>query len=124
VNSKAKKLIITNLPYPFTALLATKLGLAWRLTDGADFSATATFAHHITQYESRRAHRTVYNEYAKRKDPNKREAYYAKHGAEIEAFKDARDCLNTVMNGRTDPVANQGVESQANEADSRQTRRL
>lgn len=26
----------------------------------------------------------------------------AKHGAEIEALKDARNYLNTVMNGRTD----------------------
>jgi DNA repair exonuclease SbcCD ATPase subunit len=62
-----------------------------------------TLAQHILQYESRRAHRAVYNEYAKTKDPKKREAYYAKHSAEIEAFKDAREYLNTVMNGRTDP---------------------
>ena len=46
-----------------------------------------------TQYESRRAHRTVYNEYAKIKDPKKREAYYTKHGAEVDAFKDARDYM-------------------------------
>ena len=38
MNSKAKKLILTNLPYLFIALLATKIGLAWRLADGADFS--------------------------------------------------------------------------------------
>jgi len=38
------------------------------------------------------------------KDPKKREAYYTKHKTEIEAFKDARDYLNAVMNGRTDPV--------------------
>ena len=62
-----------------------------------------TLSQHITQYESRRAHRAVYNEYAKLKDPKKREAYYAKHSAEIEAFKDARDYLGAVMNGRTDP---------------------
>jgi hypothetical protein len=62
-----------------------------------------TLSQHITQYERRRAHRAVYNEYAKLKDPKKREAYYAKHGAEIEAFKDARGYLNAVMNGRTDP---------------------
>lgn len=62
-----------------------------------------TLSQHISQYESRRAHRAVYNEYAKLKDPKKREAYYAKHSAEIEAFKDARDYLNAVMNGRTDP---------------------
>jgi vacuolar-type H+-ATPase subunit I/STV1 len=63
-----------------------------------------TLATHVTQYESRRAHRAVYNEYAGIKDPKKREAYYAKHGAEIEAYKDARDYLNAVMNGRTDPI--------------------
>jgi DNA repair exonuclease SbcCD ATPase subunit len=62
-----------------------------------------TLATHITQYESRRAHRAVYNEYAGIKDPKKREAYYAKHGAEIEAYKDARGYLSAVMNGRTDP---------------------
>lgn len=49
------------------------------------------------------AHRTVYNEYAKLKDLKKLEAYYAKHGTEIEVFKDAREYLNAVMNGRTDP---------------------
>jgi hypothetical protein len=32
-----------------------------------------------------------------------RQAYYTKHSAEIEAFKDAREYLNAVMNGRTDP---------------------
>lgn len=34
-----KKLVLPNLPYLFIALLATKLGEAWRLTPGADFSA-------------------------------------------------------------------------------------
>ena len=62
-----------------------------------------TLAQHIAQYESRKAHRAVYNEYAKLKDPKKREAYYARHKTEIEAFKGARDYLNAVMNGRTDP---------------------
>ena len=38
MNSKVKKLILTNLPYLFIALLATKSGLAWRLAAGADFS--------------------------------------------------------------------------------------
>ena len=42
------------------------------------------------------------NAYAKLKDPKKREAYYTKHSAEIKAFKDARNYLNAVMNGRTD----------------------
>ena len=33
-----KKLILPNIPYAFIALLATKLGQAWRLAPGADFS--------------------------------------------------------------------------------------
>lgn len=41
MNSKVKKLIITNLPYLFIALMATKLGLAWRLAQGTDFSEKA-----------------------------------------------------------------------------------
>ena len=36
---KTKKIILTNIPYLFVALLATKLGLAWRLAEGADASA-------------------------------------------------------------------------------------
>jgi len=62
-----------------------------------------TLSTHIAQYEIRKQHRAVYNEYAKLKDPKKREVYYAKHSKEIEAFKDAREYLNAVMNGRTDP---------------------
>lgn len=34
-----KKLILPNIPYAVIALLATKLGQAWRLAPGADFSA-------------------------------------------------------------------------------------
>ena len=33
-----KKLVLTNVPYAFIALLATKLGQAWRFAPGADFS--------------------------------------------------------------------------------------
>ena len=33
-----KKLVLTNIPYAFIALLATKLGPAWRFAPGADFS--------------------------------------------------------------------------------------
>ena len=38
-NINVKKLILPNIPYAFIALLATKLGQAWRLAPGADFSA-------------------------------------------------------------------------------------
>ncbi|WP_455614846.1 VirD4-like conjugal transfer protein, CD1115 family [Eisenbergiella sp.] len=34
-----KKLVLLNLPYLFAALFATKLGEAWRMTPGVDFSA-------------------------------------------------------------------------------------
>jgi ATP-dependent exoDNAse (exonuclease V) alpha subunit len=63
-----------------------------------------TLSQHIAQYEIRKNNRAVYNEYAGiMNNPKKREAYYAKHEKEIEAFKDAREYLNAVMNGRTDP---------------------
>ena len=39
MNPKMKKIILTNIPYLFVALLATKFGLAWRLAEGADASA-------------------------------------------------------------------------------------
>lgn len=38
-NINVKKLIILNIPYVFIALFATKLGQAWRLAVGGDFSA-------------------------------------------------------------------------------------
>jgi Type IV secretory pathway, VirD4 components len=38
MNSKTKKLIITNIPYLFICLMATKLGQAWRLAEGVDLS--------------------------------------------------------------------------------------
>lgn len=41
MNSQAKKLIITNTPYLFIALMATKLGQAWRLAEGTEFSEKA-----------------------------------------------------------------------------------
>ena len=63
-----------------------------------------TLATHLEQCEIRKQHRAVYNDYAKLKDPKKRDAFYAKHSKEIEAFKGAREYINAVMNGRTDPV--------------------
>jgi type IV secretion system protein VirD4 len=39
MNTKTKKLLLTNLPYPFIALFSTKLGQAWRLAAGADASS-------------------------------------------------------------------------------------
>ena len=38
MNTKTKKLLLTNLPYLFVALFATKFGQAWRLAAGADAS--------------------------------------------------------------------------------------
>ena len=42
----AKKILIQTIPYLFVALYATKLGEAWRLTEGADASQKLL---HITQ---------------------------------------------------------------------------
>ena len=36
---KTRKIILSSIPYLFVALFATKLGLAWRLAEGADASA-------------------------------------------------------------------------------------
>lgn len=38
MNPKRKKIILSSVPYVFVALFATKLGLAWRLAEGADAS--------------------------------------------------------------------------------------
>lgn len=38
MNPKIRKIILSNVPYLFVALFATKLGLAWRLAEGADAS--------------------------------------------------------------------------------------
>ena len=39
MNAKTKKVLLTNLPYPFIALFATKFGQAWRLAVGTDASS-------------------------------------------------------------------------------------
>ena len=39
MNPKRKRIILSSVPYVFVALFATKLGLAWRLAEGADASA-------------------------------------------------------------------------------------
>ena len=39
MNPKTRKIILSSVPYVFVALFATKLGLAWRLAEGADASA-------------------------------------------------------------------------------------
>ena len=39
MNPKRKKIILSSVSYLFVALFATKLGLAWRLAEGADASA-------------------------------------------------------------------------------------
>ena len=38
MKSKLKKTLISNLPYVFIALFATKLGQTWRLADGITVS--------------------------------------------------------------------------------------
>lgn len=39
MNKKIKRLLLFNIPYVFVALLATKLSLAWRLTEGGNISS-------------------------------------------------------------------------------------
>ena len=41
MNPKTRKIILSSVPYVFAALFATKLGLAWRLAEGADASEKA-----------------------------------------------------------------------------------
>lgn len=41
MNPQRKKIILSSVPYVFVALFATKLGLAWRLAEGADVSEKA-----------------------------------------------------------------------------------
>lgn len=43
MNAKTKKLLLTNLPYPFIALFSTKLGQAWRLAAGTDASSKVMY---------------------------------------------------------------------------------
>ena len=38
MTDKARKLLILNLPYVILGLIATNLGEAWRLAEGADIS--------------------------------------------------------------------------------------
>ena len=38
MSSRTKRLVLLNLPYFLLGLAATKLGVAWRAADGADFS--------------------------------------------------------------------------------------
>ncbi len=38
INSRTKRLVLLNLPYVILGLAATKLGVAWRMAEGAEFS--------------------------------------------------------------------------------------
>lgn len=58
-----------------------------------------TLETHLLHFENHKKHRTVYDQY-KKLDPKKRDAFYDRNSDEIEAYKDARDYLNTVMTGR------------------------
>ena len=39
MTDKLRKTLISNIPYVFIGLFATKLGQTWRLTEGADIGA-------------------------------------------------------------------------------------
>ena len=47
-----KKLALSNLPYGVIGLFATKLGLAWRLAEGADSSQKPVSYTHLRAHET------------------------------------------------------------------------
>jgi len=59
-----------------------------------------------------RAVEDIYNKYTQIKNPKERDAYYAKHEKDIEAFKQSRDYINGVLNGKVDapPVKDWNAE--------------
>lgn len=59
-----------------------------------------TIAEHLAQYDSYKQHRAVYEKH-KQLDPKKRDAFYDKHGEEIQLYKAANQYLKAVMNGNT-----------------------
>ena len=55
-----------------------------------------TLETHLTQYDSYKKHKAVYDKY-KQLDPKKAEAFYDKHYEAIQAYEAARDYLKGVM---------------------------
>lgn len=59
-----------------------------------------TLVQHIAQYDNYKTQKAVYDKY-KQLDPKKRDAFYEKHSDEIQLYKNAKQYLNEVMNGKT-----------------------
>lgn len=59
-----------------------------------------TLAQHLAQVDSYKQHSAVYKKYTQL-DPKKRDAFRDKHSEEIRSYKDAKQYLDAVMNGRT-----------------------
>ena len=55
---------------------------------------------HLAQYEILKEHKAVYVKY-RQLDPQKRDAYYKKHGDATEKYKAAKEYLDGVMNGES-----------------------
>ena len=58
-----------------------------------------TLATHLAQYEIYMRHKDVYEKYRKH-DQKKRDDFYEKHSEEIELYREAKQYLETVLNGR------------------------
>jgi hypothetical protein len=59
-----------------------------------------TLAQHLAQYDNYKQHSAVYKKF-KEFDQKKRDAFRDKHSEEIQSYKDAKQYLDAVMNGRT-----------------------
>jgi len=55
---------------------------------------------HLTHCENLKQHRAVFQKYTQL-DPKKRGAFLEKHSGEIQSYRDAKQYLDAVMNGRT-----------------------
>lgn len=60
----------------------------------------STLAQHLAQYGNYKQHSAVYKKY-KELDPKKRDTFRDKHSEGIQSYKDAKQYLDAVMNGRT-----------------------
>ena len=60
----------------------------------------AALAEHLSQYDSYKQHRAVYDQY-RQLDPKKRDAFKVKHSGEIQSYEAAKKYLDAVMNGKT-----------------------
>ena len=60
-----------------------------------------TLNEHLTHYDNYNQNKAVYNKYIKL-DPNKRKDFYKKHSDEIQLYKESKEYLDKIMNGKKD----------------------